>query len=402
MDMNQLKTFCSLFYASHYVPIFIYRDSDLPEYACSAIADLTPAYYVRKNLAVKHPPNCFTTSETGMWGRISIPALDCAVIYGPVFSGDISLEMVYGFMNWHGFPPDRLAELTDFLRSIPKYSYYGFLNMLAFLNNAINNEVIDLVAQFDSERVQYDERISNVQTTESINSLEEVRQHGTYALEQQLQSIVRDGDVASLRTFLSVMLNTTKIHEGKLAENPIRQAKNIFIGAATMFGKSSAIPGGLDVEETYQLIDAYIQECERLSSVEAITALQYNMLVDFTSRVADSKIPAGISADIHACIQFISNHTNESIGIDEVAAHIGRSRAYLTPKFKKETGKTINTFILEKKLAVSKSLLKHTNKTLSDIAYFLSFSSQAYYQKLFKKKYGETPGAYRNRFVRNG
>ena len=402
MDMNQLKTFCSLFYASHYVPIFIYRGSDLPEYSCTAIGDLVPAYYVRKNLSVKHAPNCFFTTETGMWGRITIPSLDCAVIYGPVFSGDISLEMVYGFMNWHGFPLDRLAELTDFLRNIPKYSYYGFLNMLAFLHNAINNEAIDLVAQFDIERGQYDERISNVQTAESISSMEEVRQHGTYALEQQLQDIVRKGDVASLRAFLSVMLNTTKIKEGKLAENPIRQAKNIFIGAATMFGKSSAIPGGLDVEETYQLIDAYIQECERLSSVEAITALQYNMLVDFTSRVAENKIPAGISADIHACIQFISNHTNESIGIDEVAAHIDRSRAYLTPKFKKETGKTVNTFILDKKLAVSKSLLKHTNKTLSDIAYFLSFSSQAYYQKLFKQKYGETPGAYRNRFVRNG
>jgi AraC-like DNA-binding protein len=401
MDRNQLKAFCSLFYASHYVPIFIYRDSDLPEYACTAIDDLTPAYFVRKNLTAKHPPNCFFTSETGMWGRITIPALDCAVIYGPVFSGDISLEMVYGFMNWHGFPLDRLAELTDFLRNIPKYSYYGFLNMLAFLHNAINNEVIDLVAQFDSERVQYDERISNVQTAESINSMEEVRQHGTYALEQQLQDIVREGDVASLRAFLSAMLNTTKIQEGKLAENPIRQAKNIFIGAATMFGKSSAIQGGLDVEETYQLIDAYVQECERVASVEAITALQYNMLIDFTSRVAENKIPAGISADIHACIQFISNHTNEPIGIDEVAAHIGKSRAYLTPKFKKETGKTVNTFILDKKLAVSKSLLKHTNKALSDIACFLSFSSQAYYQKLFKQKYGETPGAYRNRFVQN-
>ena len=205
--------------------------------------------------------------------------------------------------------------------------------------------------------------------------MEEVRQHGTYALEQQLQDIVREGDVASLRAFLSAMLNTTKIQEGKLAENPIRQAKNIFIGAATMFGKSSAIQGGLDVEETYQLIDAYIQECERVASVEAITALQYNMLIDFTSRVAENKIPAGISADIHACIQFISNHTNEPIGIDEVAAHIGKSRAYLTPKFKKETGKTVNTFILDKKLAVSKSLLKHTNKALSDIACFLSFSS---------------------------
>jgi AraC-like DNA-binding protein len=165
-----------------------------------------------------------------------------------------------------------------------------------------------------------------------------------------------------------------------------------------MFGKSGAIRGGLDVEETYQLIDTYIQECERLSSMEAITALQYNMLIDFTSRVAENKIPEGISEDIYACTQFINNHTNEPIGINEVADHINRSRAYLTDKFKKETGKTVNEYILDKKLSESKSFLKHTNKSLSDISYFLCFSSQAYYQTLFKKKYGETPGAYRKRF----
>ena len=388
------------FHASHYVPIFVYRNNDTLEYSCAAIGDLTPAYYVRKNLSVAQNPSCFYSSETGMWGRIVIPTLDCIVICGPVFSGDVSSEMICGFMNWHGFPPNRFTEISDFLRSIPKYSYYRFLNMLAFLHFAFNDEVIDLVAHFDKERGAYDERISTVQAAEAVNAMEEMRQHGTYALEQQLLDIIREGDVASLRAFLSAMLHTTKIQEGKLAENPIRQAKNIFIGAATMFGKSSAIQGGLDVEETYQLIDAYVQECERLSSIEAITALQYNMLIDFTSRVAENKIPVGVSPDIHACIQFIGNHTNEPIGIDEVAAHIGKSRAYLTRKFRKEIGTTVNSFILEKKLSVSRSLLKHTKKSLSDIAYFLSFSSQAYYQRLFKQKYGETPGAYRKRFTR--
>lgn len=201
--------------------------------------------------------------------------------------------------------------------------------------------------------------------------------------------------------YLNGILKTEKLREGKLSESPIRQAKNIFIGAATLFGKSGAIRGGLDVEETYQLIDIYIQECERLSSMEDITVLQYNMLIDFTSRVAENKIPEGIFEDIYAVIQFIGNHTNEGIGINEVAAHIGKSRAYLTDKFKRETGKTVNDYILDKKLSESRHLLKHTNKTIAEIAYFLCFSSQNYFQTLFKRKYGETPSAYRKRLAKS-
>lgn len=125
--------------------------------------------------------------------------------------------------------------------------------------------------------------------------------------------------------------------------------------------------------------------------------LQYNMLIDFTSRLAESKIPE----DIYAAIQFIGNHTNEWIGINEVAAHIGKSRAYLTDKFKRETGKTVNDYILDKKLSESRHLLKHTNKTIAEIAYFLCFSSQNYFQTLFKRKYGETPSAYRKRLAKS-
>lgn len=398
MNFEQQKQFCTLFHASHYVPIFIYKDGDVPVYGCTAVKDLVPSYYVYKNLLSEQNPHFYFSPETGMWGRIVVPKLSCSVVFGPVFSGDVTREILQGFMNWHGFPMDRTNEIWDYLKSIPKYSYYRFLNMLAYLHFSLNDEVIDIIQHFDHERVQYVEKISKAQTENAVNALEESQGHGTYALEQQLIDLVRNGDVDKLRAFLTGTLNTEKLQEGKLSENPIRQAKNIFIGSVTMFGKSGAIKGGLDVEETYQLIDTYIQECEQMSSIDAIAALHFNMLIDFTSRVAANKIPEGISEDIYACTQFINNHANEPIGIDEVALHINKSRAYLTKKFKSETGKTVNEYILDKKLSVSKSFLKHTNKSLSEIAYFLCFSSQAYFQTTFKNKYGETPGAYRKRF----
>ncbi|MBO6286624.1 MAG: helix-turn-helix transcriptional regulator, partial [Bacilli bacterium] len=83
------------------------------------------------------------------------------------------------------------------------------------------------------------------------------------------------------------------------------------------------------------------------------------------------------------------------ISLDDVSEHVHRSRSYITARFKKEIGKTINEYIIDRKLSKAKSLLKNTDRSLSEIAYFLCFSTQTYFHTLFKKKYGITPNEYR-------
>ena len=41
-------------------------------------------------------------------------------------------------------------------------------------------------------------------------------------------------------------------------------------------------------------------------------------------------------------------------------------------------------------------LLKFTEKSLAEIAYYLDYSSQNYFQNIFKKVTGKTPFEYRN------
>ena len=116
---------------------------------------------------------------------------------------------------------------------------------------------------------------------------------------------------------------------------------------------------------------------------------------DFTERVAQTKIPQGMSPEVFKCIQFISHHINEPIQVGDVAEHIGRSRSYLTNKFKKELGFDVSRFIMRCRLEEAKSLLTYSDKTLSEISTYLCFSSQSYFQNIFKKKYGITPLKYR-------
>ena len=132
-----------------------------------------------------------------------------------------------------------------------------------------------------------------------------------------------------------------------------------------------------------------------LQSVEAVKNLQYNMLMDFTKRVAMQKLPAGISREVHACMQYISTHINEPVTAADVVAFSGKSRAYLFQKFRQELGSTIGAYITACKLREARSLLQYTDKSLGEISSYLCFSSQSYFQNVFKKHSGVTPLEYR-------
>jgi AraC-like DNA-binding protein len=52
---------------------------------------------------------------------------------------------------------------------------------------------------------------------------------------------------------------------------------------------------------------------------------------------------------------------------------------------------------MRRKLEEAKSLLKFTDKSISEISEYLCFSTQSYFQNVFKKKYGMTPKKYREK-----
>ena len=207
---------------------------------------------------------------------------------------------------------------------------------------------------------------------------------------------VRNGDVNGLEAFFKSLANTP-INEGKLAEDALRQSKNVFIGFIALVGKAGAIKGNLDIEQTYQLIDLYTQECERCVSVNQVNELRYNAIMDFTQRVAEQKHPEAYSNEVYAALQFIKSHTNQPIGIPDVLEHVDKSRSMFMAQFKKETGETIGRYIVKAKLQEAKLLLAYSERSLADISNFFYFSSQSHFQNAFKKEFGVTPLTYRKR-----
>ena len=251
--------------------------------------------------------------------------------------------------------------------------------------------------QYDQKSAKVRGKIAKSQAETSLSSKESGQIHGTYQFENLMLSYIRDGELQKLRTLLASVSEQGEMQQGKLASDPLRQAKNLMIGFVAVVGKVAGIGGGMDVEDAYRLIDLYTQECEKAQTVEDVNLLQYNMVLDFTEQVAQAKLPAGISKETFAAIQYIQNHTTAQFGIDDVAAAVGVSRSALTRLFHKETGKTVNEYITESKLRDAKRLLRYSDMTLSEIASYLSFSSQAYFQTVFKSRTGLTPMEYRKK-----
>lgn len=94
---------------------------------------------------------------------------------------------------------------------------------------------------------------------------------------------------------------------------------------------------------------------------------------------------------ISEVVEYVRHHTNQDIKRSDLAELVHLNIDYLARIFKKETGTTLNDFIIEEKMKVAKNLLRTTRLPVSLIATKVGYSNFSYFTKLYKKHYGKTP-----------
>ncbi len=392
MDTKYLLKTCELLYASYNLPIICFNDkNEVIEFNCSYLGYKKVFRHIANKVTSESNPS-LVSGYAGLYGAIKTTDGKILILIGPFKNKKITDDLFASVIHEHNLDWNELDLLKEFFGSIPRISYSKFLNFVCLVHYLINKEEISVVDFFNLHNNDF--KIHEKHTEEIWKEDDFI--HGTYNLEQRLLSYVRNGDVEGLAAFFKTVANAPT-PEGKLADDALRQSKNIFIGFIALVGKVGAIKGNLDIEQTYQLIDLYTQECERCISVNQVNELRYNAIIDFAQRVADQKHPEAYSNEVYSALQFIKTHTNQPIGVDDVLKHVNKSRSMFMEQFKKETGETIARYIIKAKLQESKQLLAYSNKSIADISNFFYFSSQSHFQKAFKNEYGITPLAYRKK-----
>lgn len=393
--ITNIEEFCQLFYYTTSIPINYYNIST--RHGCS-FPDILQENLIFKGTLLDSVdftknPDYFVTQSFSYFGYVKPKNTDDIILLGPVFSTPYSDFTLRNFMKEWSVSPEYREDIAHFLANTPPVSFDRFLQTLSYLYLCLNDEHIDIYQHFHLNDTGLMQDFSQLHSNLVYESKENQNYHNTYHFEQELMRLIQSGDAKGLKT----LLNTSSgLLAGTMADNALRQEKNTFITSVALVTRS-AIAGGMDIEQAYQLADIYIQECERSQNISHIVKLGNTMLVDFTDRVANSKIPQGMSQEIFRCVQFITQNINAPIQVSDVSEHIGKSRSYLCSKFKKELGFDISRFIMRCKLEEAKSLLTHSDKTLSEISNYLCFSSQSYFQNVFKQKFGLTPKQYRDK-----
>lgn len=398
---NRILEFCELYCSSTFIPITCYDKNNrlIRSFHSLQIGMDIHQSLLSSLMKVDQNPGTYTSHSLGYYGLIRCGD-EMTLIIGPVFNNIITGDTVRAFMQECVIPIEYLEDAFQFLARLPRLTYHQLLNVLVFLHFSLNNATIDLVRHFEYAENTAARDVPFKHAELSYSGRENPMQHDTYQFERQMLHYIEQGKTEQLQAFLLASMKSQPLREGALADSPLRQAKNIVIGLVTMVGKVAAIGGGLDVEQVYSLIDIYTQECERLATVDAVTNLQYHMLLDFSRRVEEYRLPDHLSPLTFNCIQFVNRHVNEKIDIDSVAQHVRKSRSYVSDAFKKDTGSSLGQYITHCKLSEAQNLLRYSNKSVLDVSNYLCFSSQSYFITVFKKAYNMTPKQYRETATR--
>lgn len=100
--------------------------------------------------------------------------------------------------------------------------------------------------------------------------------------------------------------------------------------------------------------------------------------------------------DIMKMITYIQQHIGhkEKLTLEALASEFSISKNYLGEYFKKQTGISLQDYILDYKLKLVETRLKYSNTRLKEIAFELGFNDESHLSKLFKKYKQMTPSQY--------
>lgn len=100
---------------------------------------------------------------------------------------------------------------------------------------------------------------------------------------------------------------------------------------------------------------------------------------------------------VQIMLQYINTHITESISLDSISRVTYLSKEYCAYLFKANVGKTIISYVNDKKMQYAKELIIRNEMSLKDIAAYLGFDDYNYFSRLYKKRFGSSPRKTNNR-----
>lgn len=397
MNREQFEYFCKAQTKLHSICIRIYEDCSL-----TVLQD----FYVRGTRQIENDipltltitPSVSESSirilDEGQFvlGCVQIRETGQAVLLGPIRSEEVNQIDIVNVMRLYHLPKDMQTSISRFLRSTPVMPLENFLLLLSMFHLMTNNAIVPI-----QEIMLKNSDIHSTGKTKTafITTADVERTAGAFIhYDEALVYYIKNGCVAEIQSLNYEDFPRTV---GQLAPNQLRQFKNMLLSLNTICLRA-AISGGLDSEIAYHLGEQYAQKIESASSYSTLEPLSSMIRMDYCTRVHDLQFPRTNNIYITRATYYIQENIYTKITVAQLAEYCGISPEYLSVLAKENLHCTMARYIVRRKIAEAKKLLRFTDKSLAEIANLLCFSSQSHFQRDFKKIRGITPNDYRKQY----
>ena len=285
--------------------------------------------------------------------------------------------------------PGERENCAAFFQSIPSLLMQDFGNILHMINHFLGGS-----EDLDYSVIPEGPTGGQIHSRSIVSTYEQKYLYETndsLLFEKILTEIIERGQVEKIAELESDFFSFSK---GTLANNPLRNLKNLTISSITLFSRA-AIRAGIDSQLALKMSDLYIMNTEQCRSADEVADQVIGALTAYTTEVARLRHSLEKESGFGGIIRYVREHTHYPLSVAHIAAEFGYNTDYLSRAFKQEYGFNLSTFIMRTKLEESKELLRHTNRSILEISEYLCFSSQNYFQTAFKKQYGITPLVWR-------
>lgn len=260
--------------------------------------------------------------------------------------------------------------LSDIVPAFGELTYYyeRTLDYLQYRMNVGANAVITP----QTVRAKQDNHDAQIPPELERKLIEGIKSGRQEQVHQELQRI--RGVIAGMSSDAVIQ---SVVHVGIIIKQTIRE-----------INQNKVSPLMLDLRS----IDGLVFEKETLDEIfEAFVQILDAIFVDHKA-VVENKVQVIVDT-IKDVIQ--ANYANANLSLQEISDLLKMSPAYVGRIFKKYETVSVADYINEVRLMNAVALLEKNNWQVNEISEKVGFSSQSYFFKLFKKRFGTTPKDYR-------
>jgi two-component system response regulator YesN len=153
-----------------------------------------------------------------------------------------------------------------------------------------------------------------------------------------------------------------------------------------------------------EILERYIASMQKILQCETLAETEkcIKSMVLFINNYFILKYNQRSKKTVERIKDYIVKMRGSAISLNDIAKEAYMSASYMCAVFKKETGKTLNEYIIEDKMNYAKELLKTSRIKIYEVAEQLGYESSHYFSYSFKRYTGITPQQFRVEYGKQG